>query len=1116
MSETLYASVGGRLIAAGADSASSADGYWDFGWIPPENRDEDIEAAVHAALASMPRFAIQGNAHTDDIDKVNLTELWKHPQVVAVLGYPYEGTHQLSGSCFPAGTPVRMVDGSETAIESVQPGDRVITHEGRARRVVETMTRLYDGDMVTLHVAGFAFPLEMTADHQVAILPGRGCVRWKPADEIEWKRADEIEEGDRVLIGWDRSSDAPAALDLAALLGDRALILDDLMEGREVPVSNAGMAQWIVRRSGIDWHGKVKLIRSRSENALNRHVPVCPSLARFIGLYLAEGGCDGGKVVFTFSADEESYCGEVLALTRGLFGAEGTTFVANERGTSRKVVFNSTTLAAVLKELVPGDVYTKRVPGVFFSADEETKAALILGWMHGDGYAALRPDGDPRIQGVTASSGLARDMVTLALSCGMRASASRRKPRRQSREAFDVFLSGHRAMALFPALAAARESIGARERVKDTAATRHGYARTVKKVERRAVERLRVFDFEVEEDHSFLAGGLTVHNCVGAGAGNVIASLNFVEVVKLGDPEKIILPFYPYHYGRGRLASGMRGRGEGSTGGGQAKAIRDDGIIDNLSHAELPKPSNSDALVWGKDVEMQWSAGDRSPCSDWLTTGKKYPVKTVAKLSSAAEVREALINLYPVTCASMYGHNPSVVKGVLLGKKGPRWSHQMSFHAYWKHPELGPIYWLHNQWGKCYDRETEILTESGWTKFSDLPRDAKVATLDPNTHRMEYQQPTEYHEIPYSGDLLHFHSQGVDLMVTQNHRMYLHPVKSSRPDDPAEWKVMEARDCPAHFRTKKDALWVGEEVETHRVGDIDVPMDDWLEFLGYYLSEGNCGSGKARKIRRKKNAVAAAAIGINCRNEWESKRVSYTIQISQQKPEGVATIEGLLSRLPWKFCRTKSGWVANCKALWEQLRAFGRSHEKRIPGYVRRLCRRQQRILFDAMMVGDGTYACGNATYYTSSPGMADDVQELLLKVGLAGDVAKIDRVGRDNGSGVTRYVEYRVNIKRERLTPRPQTGHRPLLVPYLGTVYCVTVPNGLVYVRRNGVAQWSGNSAHGQCPTGMPGGGVWITEADVDWICRDEVYAFSGHQGYPAADWSVPWVFEPRWNTAA
>lgn len=189
-------------------------------------------------------------------------------------------------------------------------------------------------------------------------------------------------------------------------------------------------------------------------------------------------------------------------------------------------------------------------------------------------------------------------------------------------------------------------------------------------------------------------------SCVGAGGGNVAASLAYKEVIRDADPEKVILPFYPYTYGCSRKRMGDDGPGEGSLGSAWAEAAREDGILDNLSHSDLPQPKNSDALVWGKEVEMAWSAGGRKPCTDWLTAGRVHPIKTVSELKTAEDVRKALLNYYPVTEASMYGFEAREENGVLLGRRGPRWSHQMSFHAVWKHPQHGWIYYLMNQWGR--------------------------------------------------------------------------------------------------------------------------------------------------------------------------------------------------------------------------------------------------------------------------------------------------------------------------------------------------------------------------------------------------------------------------------
>lgn len=189
-------------------------------------------------------------------------------------------------------------------------------------------------------------------------------------------------------------------------------------------------------------------------------------------------------------------------------------------------------------------------------------------------------------------------------------------------------------------------------------------------------------------------------SCVGAGGGNAIATLAFIEVVRLSDPEQALIPFWLLPYGRSRFLGGMRGPGEGSNGSFFAEAMLKDGVV-QANIPELPQPSPDDGmLTWGSSAEMKWSDGG-AVSSTWLDQSRKHLVKSAAKLSSADQVRDAIRNGFPVTCASMYAHRPSVTgtPAVLLGTKSGSWSHQMSIQAWWLHPSLGDIFWLQNQWG---------------------------------------------------------------------------------------------------------------------------------------------------------------------------------------------------------------------------------------------------------------------------------------------------------------------------------------------------------------------------------------------------------------------------------
>jgi hypothetical protein len=363
---------------------------------------------------------------------------------------------------------------------------------------------------------------------------------------------------------------------------------------------------------------------------------------------------------------------------------------------------------------------------------------------------------------------------------------------------------------------------------------------------------------------------------------------------------------------------------------------------------------------------------------------------------------------------------------------------------------------IQDSWG-CYDKDTEILTENGWKLFKDLTGEEKVATLNPKNLTLEYHRILEKQVYDYDGYLWHYKARDVDLLVTPNHKLFIKPQQKP-------WMLIEAdKIWIKTFKMKKDANWVGEEKEYFVLGDYKIKMDDWLEFLGYYISEGNC-------------------------DKW-------TIKIAATKPEIKEKIRENLKKLPFHFKENKNGFCVSSgiilnkekkkhfvkrkfSVIIDYLKKLGKSHQKYIPQEYKNLSKRQLKILFDALMVGDGSYSkcvikkkngkvynSQKVTYYTSSRRLADDIQELVLKIGYAADITFSDRRGRiyeasdGKGKRITRFIEYRIEIKRKELSPTASYNWKPELVPYKGKVYCVTVPNHIIYVRRNGKAVWSGNS---------------------------------------------------------
>lgn len=112
-------------------------------------------------------------------------------------------------------------------------------------------------------------------------------------------------------------------------------------------------------------------------------------------------------------------------------------------------------------------------------------------------------------------------------------------------------------------------------------------------------------------------------------------------------------------------------------------------------------------------------------------------------------------------------------------------------------------------------------------------------------------------------------------------------------------------------------------------------------------------------------------------------------------------------------------------------------------------------------LLGDGWTDNLNERSVTSSPGLADDIQELWLKVGMSASIAtKEEGTWSIKGqSGKTRksYVVTQKNQSRASLVDSDMV---PKIKPfdYSGFVYCATVPSGTLIVRRHGKAMVTGN----------------------------------------------------------
>jgi hypothetical protein len=359
----------------------------------------------------------------------------------------------------------------------------------------------------------------------------------------------------------------------------------------------------------------------------------------------------------------------------------------------------------------------------------------------------------------------------------------------------------------------------------------------------------------------------------------------------------------------------------------------------------------------------------------------------------------------------------------------------------------------------CYSDDTEVLTRRGWLKFFEANiKTDWFATRNPKTKEFEWQQATYYHRAPFKGEMCHFRSRSMDVLVTPNHRMVIEGLPralgGSRHRERGEvivtaGELSELGEGRLGRRIPMTSRWEAADLDRFELpggcgctrclaGDarhttamsFACSGDDFAAFMGMYLSEG-CFTG--------------------------GDQVAIT---QDPKSKGFLPFRELLERIfGRKVCHTGKSFIVGRKVLHDYLAQFGKAHEKYVPEIVKGMSARQLGIFWRFYMLGDGHYGV-TETISTVSPHMADDLQEIAQKIGRSASV----RSGQDTADTVMpggRVIKA-VNKRRRYTVALSRSEYRTWQVervPYDGVVFCVSVPNEVLYVRRNGKPAWCGNT---------------------------------------------------------
>lgn len=345
----------------------------------------------------------------------------------------------------------------------------------------------------------------------------------------------------------------------------------------------------------------------------------------------------------------------------------------------------------------------------------------------------------------------------------------------------------------------------------------------------------------------------------------------------------------------------------------------------------------------------------------------------------------------------------------------------------------------------CYDSNTQIMTNNGWKYFYELTKDDKVLYMKDNG-KAGFIKPEKFFEYNYEGDV-YGSDMNINFLVTPEHNMYYRCGSSLE----RKYKFKKVEDLDrihdrsmfyitnVNFDFKEDPekyITISCDRSNGEKQVVSINKTDFYELYGWLVTDGCLYTNK------------------NNHNK---------IIITQSKETHKQKLELLLERTELTWTKPTSekdnNYVLSSKAVFEYLKnlgSLGKSYDKFIPEWMFDTSRENLEKLFESIIKGDGSKTTTKNLYcfHTTSKRLMDNFVRLCTLLGY--------RTGKINTETKNRkrpkYTVY-VNNCREQSREKEVKSHHIFTEHYQGKVYCVQVPNNLVFVKRNGMGFWCGNS---------------------------------------------------------
>lgn len=354
--------------------------------------------------------------------------------------------------CLKKGTLIKTINGYKE-IEKIKPGDLVLTHKGRYKKVENCLKKPFSGEWYEINSSG---QLNIGLSYNHPILVAMGKYKGKELVDYskrQWKFPGEILKSYKTI---------------------------SIVEPNETIEAN--------KIVGVD-NSWGKLQSKKIEIVLNKN------FAKFLGLFLAEGHClkNSNQMSLAFNEKDVDLSLEMREYLESLNINVLEKYFKKTH--CRVLYFTSKTLSGALKSCYD-EKKEKQFPPFYYKLGYDLKYVLEY-WLKGDGWKDKKGVYD--IIGATTSKKLALNMRDIAWMVGYYALIHKVKRHRYdvtNKDQFYVSIKYHKNNEQHLKKLSINEYGGKIHSINKTY-----YTGTV-------------YNLQVEDDRSFMAEGIVVHNCI--------------------------------------------------------------------------------------------------------------------------------------------------------------------------------------------------------------------------------------------------------------------------------------------------------------------------------------------------------------------------------------------------------------------------------------------------------------------------------------------------------------------------------------------------------------------------------------------------------------------------